>query len=276
MASLKLAIAGKGGVGKTLVAATLSRLFARDGFRVLAVDADPAMNLAYAIGIPADVASKLIPIADNEKLIEEKTGAKPGGSFGTIFSLTPSVDDIAERVGILGPDGARLLVMGTVRSGGSGCLCPANALLRALIAHITLERKDVVVMDMEAGLEHFGRGTVRGIDALVAVVESSAQSIYTCKRIKELSSDIGVREVLAVANKVSSVEERRFVLQGLKELDLEAVCTIPFDPTVPKADMQRIAVLDFAPLSPAVSAIRELEETLKERYRNQYSRRLES
>jgi len=265
---VKLAVAGKGGVGKTLVAGTLARLLGRDGYRVLAIDADPAMNLAYALGIPPDVASRVTPLIENERLIEERTGATPGtafGALGPVFSLTPSVDDIAEGFGVLGPDGVRLLVMGTVRSGGSGCMCPANALVRALIRHVTLERGDAVVMDTEAGLEHLGRGTARGFDSLICVVEPGAQAIETARRLKVLAADIGVAEALAVANKVASEEDRGFVERSLREAGLELVCTIPFDGDVRRADLLRVAPIDRSPSSPAVGAIRELEKKLKAR-----------
>lgn len=261
---MKVAVAGKGGVGKTLIAGTLSRFLARDEYRVLAIDADPAMNLAYALGIPFDAVSKIVPLTENEELIRERTGVKPGTGFGAFFSLTPTVDDIAEKYGINGPDNVRLLVMGTVRSGGSGCMCPANALIRALIRHVTLERKDAVVMDMEAGLEHLGRATVRGFNALLCVVEPGAQSIETAMKIKRLALDIGVKEVLAIGNKATSQEDRKFIEQSLEEADLELACIIPFDQAILRADALRVAPIDYSPKSPAIKAIKELEETLKE------------
>jgi len=263
---MKLAIAGKGGVGKTLVAATLSRLLARDGYKVLAVDVDPAMNLAYALGIPADLASTIIPICENAKLIEERTGVSPGSSYGAIFTLTPTVDDIAERFGVIGPEGVRLLVMGTIKSGGSGCMCPANALIRALIRHITLKRKEAVVMDMEAGLEHLGRATTKGVDALIAIVEPGIQSIETAARVKKLALDMDVREVLAVGNKAVTDSDRKFIEDLLEARDLPLLCIIPFDQAISKADMLRVAPIDFAPTSRAITAIRELKEILRSKY----------
>lgn len=263
---MKVAVAGKGGVGKTLIAATLSRLLAHDGYRVLAIDADPAMNLAYALGVSADVASKIVPLSENDRLIEERTGTRPGSGFGGIFSLTPTVNDIADRFGVSGPDEVRLLVMGTVRGGGTGCMCPSNALLRALIQHIMLERKEAVVMDMEAGLEHLGRATIRGVDALIAVVEPGTQSIETAKRIKELALDIGLKEVLAVGNKVRTDEDRRFIEGALEKTGLLPSYMIPFDQSILQADMMQVAPIDFSPSSPAIQAIRELEAMLKEKY----------
>ncbi|MEM2110834.1 MAG: AAA family ATPase [Candidatus Bathyarchaeia archaeon] len=263
---MKIAVAGKGGVGKTFISGTLARLFARDGFRVLAVDADPAMNLSYALGISSDVASKIIPITENKELIEERTGVKPGSAFGMFINLTPTVDDIKDRYGVIGPDGVRLLIMGTVRTGGSGCMCPANSLLRALIRHITLIEKDVIVMDMEAGLEHLGRATVRGFDALLCVVEPSAQSMETAGRIKRLARDINVKDVLAVGNKVMTEDDEKFIRNSSIGIGLDLICTIPFDQNVIRADVLRIAPIDYSPSSPAMVTIRQLKEKLKTMY----------
>ena len=261
---MKVAIAGKGGVGKTLVAATLSRLLARDGYSVLAVDADPAMNLAYALGIPASISSRIVPICENQRLIKERAGV--GSAFGPIFRLTPTVDDISDRFGVIGPDGVRLLVMGTIRAGGTGCMCPANALLRALIQHLMLERKEAVIMDMEAGLEHLGRATIRGVDAVIVVVEPGFQSIETARRIKKLAGDIELREVVAIGNKIRFDVDKEFVEKALGEIGLELLCMVPYDQAILEADMKRIPPIDYSPTSPAVQAIRKLKNLLKNRY----------
>jgi CO dehydrogenase maturation factor len=210
--------------------------------------------------------SKIVPITENDHLIEDKTGVKSGNESGPLFKLTPSVDDIADKYGIVGPDNVKLLVMGTVRGGGSGCMCPANALIRALIRHVTLEKKDVVIMDMEAGLEHLGRATVRGFNALICVVEPGTQSIETAEKIKRLSADIDVNEILAVGNKILEEEDRQFVEQSLNRIELEMVGIIPYDRAVLRADALRIAPLDFSPTSPAVEAIKKIKMILVERY----------
>ncbi len=263
---MKIAVAGKGGVGKTLISGTLARLLAREGFRVLAVDADPSMNLAFPLGIPSETASKITPIAENKDLIEERTGVKPGSAFGLFINLNPTVDDIAQKYGLRGPDGVRLLIMGTVRSGGAGCMCAANSLIRALIRHITLTEGDVIIMDMEAGLEHLGRATVKGFNALLCVVEPGAQSIETANRIRMLAEDINVREVLIVANKVMGEEDARFIEESVKRMNLELIGVIPFDPNIIRADAARVAPLDYAPSSPSIKAIEKLKDALKLRY----------
>ncbi len=262
---MKLAVVGKGGVGKTLISGTLARLLARDGYKVLAMDVDPSMNLAYSLGVPADVAAKIVPLSEDHVLIEERTGARPGSS-GSVFSMTPTVFDIAEKYGVPGPDGTRLLVMGTVRSGGSGCMCPTNALAKALMRHLLVSAKEAVVMDMEAGLEHLGRGTVRGVDVMLCVVEPRMQSIETAKRIKELSLDLGVKTVLVVANKVKRNEDLTLIERALSGSGLQIIASIPYDELMEHADMARIAPLDYAPESPAVKAVNDLKQDILSRY----------
>jgi CO dehydrogenase maturation factor len=258
---MKLAIAGKGGTGKTTLAGTLARLFARDGYKVIAIDADPAMNLASTLGIPPDVASKIVPISENEDLIEERTGARPGSS-GAVFSLTPNVRDIAERYGVRGPDNTMLIVMGTVKSGGIGCMCPTHSLLRALIRHILIDRRDVVIMDMEAGLEHLGRGTVKGMDVILCVVEPRTQSVETAVKVSRLARDIGVKSILAVESKVRNEEEKRFLDKKLKEAGVPIIGSVPYDEAIAKSDMLRFAPIDFASDSPAIKAIDVIRKSL--------------
>lgn len=262
---MKVVIAGKGGVGKTLVAGTLARIYARIGFNVLAIDADPAMNLSYALGIPPEISSEIVPLAENSSLIEERTGARPGSAFGIIFSLTPTVDDIADRYGVIGPDGVKLLVMGTIRSGGSGCACPASSLLSALIRHVTLRRGDVVIMDTEAGLEHLGRATARGFDALVCIVEPSAPSIEAGVKIRKLAGEISIREVIFVGNKVSDSADEEYIRRELERYSLDLFHVIPFDQNVIRAGRARVAPIDYSQSSPAIQAIKDLAHKLMRR-----------
>lgn len=263
---MKIAVAGKGGVGKTFISGTLARLLARDGYNVLAVDADPNINTASSLGIPSDVAEKIVPLSDNEKLIREKTGVAPGKSYGQMFRLTPTVSDIVDKFGVVGPDGVQLLVMGTVKDGGSGCMCPSNALLRVLVQHLLIQREDILVMDMVAGLEHLGRGTARRMDAMLVVVEPRMKSVDTIKRILKLAKDIEVREVLAVGNKIGSEREKRFVEEKMAKLGVPIAAYVPHDEAVAEADMLGEAPIDHNPNSTAIMALAELKNYLKQRY----------
>ena len=260
---MKIAVAGKGGVGKTTIAGTLSRFLARDSHQVLAIDADPAKNLAYAIGVPPEIRQKMVPLADNDDLVQERTGARLDESLGAVFSLTPKVDDLVERFAVGGPDGVRLLVMGTVKSGGSGCMCPASSLLRALLRHVILRSSYTVVMDMEAGLEHLGRGTVKGIDALVNTLEPSSRAVDVSLKIMELSKDLELPKVLFVANKVTSPEDERFLTTALGSRGIQLVHSIPFDKTLQDADRSKMAPIDFSPSSRAIQSIARLKGTLE-------------
>ncbi|TET73088.1 hypothetical protein E3J39_00970 [Candidatus Bathyarchaeota archaeon] len=263
---MKIAVAGKGGVGKTFISGTLARLLAQDGYNVLAVDADPNINTASALGIPSDVAEKIVPLSDNEELIREKTGVAPGKSYGQMFRLTPTVSDIVDKFGVVGPDGVQLLVMGTVKDGGSGCMCPSNALLRVLVQHLLIQREDILVMDMVAGLEHLGRGTARRMDTMLVVVEPRMKSVDTVKRILKLAKDIEVREVLAVGNKIGSEREKRFVEEKMGDLGVPIAAYIPRDEAVAEADMLGEAPIDHNPNSAAIMALAELKNYLKQRY----------
>ncbi len=256
---MRFAVAGKGGVGKTLISATLARLMARRGFKVLAIDADPAMNLGGALGISASELSEVTPISHDERLIEEKTGRKTGSS-GAVFTLNPYVADIVDDRSVKGPDGVQLLVMGTVREPGGGCLCPANALLRALLRHILLHGRTLIVMDMEAGLEHLGRSIAKGFDVILNVLEPSVKSVSTALRIEELAKGIGVGEVVFVANKVLGQEDLKFIK---RELNRDLLSWIPLDPAVREADIRGVSLIDYAPDSPAVESIESISSRLE-------------
>jgi CO dehydrogenase maturation factor len=229
---MKLAVTGKGGVGKTTVCALLAKAFAEAGHRVLAIDADPNATLASCLGFPnADSIPALNEMAD---LIEERTGGKPG-TPGGFFKLNPRVDDIPERLAAR-HDGISLLRMGAIKNGGAGCYCPENAFLQSLVSHLFLGDQDVLIMDMEAGLEHLGRGTARGVDRLLVVVEPSRQSLETAKRIRFLASDIGLTSLSVIGNKVRSEEEKDFILQSVAPLPL--IGAIPLDDALRRAEME--------------------------------------
>lgn len=214
---LKIAFGGKGGVGKTTLTSLLARSLASDeGNNVIAVDADPVANMAAALGIPEE--SPITPISELSDFIAERTGATPG-SMGSFFSLNPKVDDIPDRFS-LEKDGVKLLVMGTIQSGGSGCICPASTVLKALMNHLVLYQEDIVLMDMEAGVEHLGRATSSSMDALVIVVNPGARSRAAAPKIKKLGEDIGIENILVIGNRVRDDRDREIIRQSIPEQEI--------------------------------------------------------
>jgi len=241
---MKLAISGKGGVGKTTLAALLAQVYADQGREVLAADGDPSPCLAGALGFPDDLRAKLHPIAEMDALIEERTGAKPGASAG-FFTLNPRVDDLPERFSVL-HRGVRLLEMGAVDLGGSGCICPESAMLKTLFTHLLFRKDEVLILDMYAGVEHLGRATVDFVDAMIIVVEPTRRSLGTAVQIKKLASDIGLGRLWLVGNKVRNEDEAAFLrgeTPGLPVLGL-----LPSDTAVQEADRLGIAVYDHVPV----------------------------
>jgi CO dehydrogenase maturation factor len=240
---LKLAITGKGGVGKTTLSALLAHVYVERGQRVLAIDADPATGLAAACGVPPEQAAAITPVAEMEDLIYERTGARKG-EIGGFFKLNPRVDDIPERFALT-QDGIRILTMGTVKTGGTGCLCPENALLRSLVTHLLLRRDEVLILDMEAGVEHLGRGTAGAVDAFVVVVEPGRRSIQTAHSIHALAQDLGIGRVYAVGNKIASGADEAFITEQLP--GFEMLGFLPSDEKAIEADRRGVAVFDLAP-----------------------------
>ncbi|MHA2062513.1 MAG: ATP-binding protein [Candidatus Sifarchaeia archaeon] len=258
--SFKLAIVGKGGVGKTFLAGTLARLFAKDGKNVLAVDADPNMNLHATMGIPTTELPT--PIGEMKELVEERTGV-PAGTSG-MFVLNPRVDDIPDKYHVR-HDGAKLIVLGTIETAGSGCICPESALLRSLLSHIILKRDDIVIIDFYAGLEHLGRGTSKGVDAMITVVEPGTRSLDLAKRINSLGASLGVPRRYIVGNRISNEQEENFIKNAAIESDLELLGIIPRDPAIIQSDIMSIAPIDFAPECPALVAIQKIKEILEKK-----------
>ena len=251
---MKIAISGKGGVGKTLLASLLSRTFAEAGYSVLAIDADPNSNLAATLGFTHP--DEITPISEMRALIEERTGA-PAGKTGSFFKLNPKVDDLPEKY-FQEHDGIRLMVMGRIKKGGTGCYCPENALLQALTTHLLLERDEVVIMDMEAGVEHLGRATARAVDKLIIVVEPSRRSIDTAYRINKLAKEIGINNIVIVANKIRNQSDKDSLTSSLS--GFEFLGFIPYDQAIVDADLSNRPVLDAS--QRVINEVRKIYQAL--------------
>ena len=240
---MKLAISGKGGTGKTTLAGILSHLFQRDGYGVLAVDADPDANLAAALGIPLEWQKKIRPISAQRQLIKERTGANPS-EFGQLFKLNPRVSDIPDDFSIEFL-GIKLIVMGAVQKGGEGCACPENVLLKNLLSEIILHRQEVVIVDMEAGIEHLGRATAESIDRMLICIEPGSRSIETAKAIIKLGKEIGLQDFGIVGNKMHNKNQEDWVRNQFDEKMIFGF--IPYSDMIQEADIQKkslFAVLD--------------------------------
>jgi len=259
---MKLAITGKGGVGKTTLSALLAQVYADRGRNVLAVDADPSPCLAGALGFPDELRQKLEPISEMDELIYERTGAKPG-TIGGFFTLNPRVDDIPERFSVMHRN-VRLLEMGAVDIGGSGCICPESAMLKTLFTHLLFRKEDVLILDMYAGVEHLGRATVDFVDAMIVVVEPTRRSLGTAGQIKKLANDIGLTKLWLVGNKVRNEQEALFLENETPGLPLLGM--LPADMGVQEADRLGIAVYDhvLALKSAAVEMANKLSLAVEE------------
>jgi len=238
---MKIAISGKGGVGKTLLAAFLSQTFAASGYSVIAIDADPDANLAATLGFPNP--EKITPISELNDLIEERVGVRPGTS-GSFFKLNPKVDDLPENYSVK-MDGIRIMSMGRIKRGGTGCYCPEGALLQALISHLLLQRDEVVILDMEAGIEHLSRGTTKAVDMLIIVVEPGRRSLETAETIKNLAQDLGLRHIAAVGNKIRSEADKEFIKSNLP--GIEIIGFINYDPAINDADHSNLSLFSASP-----------------------------
>ena len=261
---MKLAISGKGGVGKTTLSALIAQYYADQGRDVLAVDADPSPCLAGALGLPKDLQAKLSPIAEMDQMIEERTGAKPG-TVGGFFTLNPRVDDIPERFSVT-HRGVRLLEMGSVDLGGSGCICPESAMLKTLFTHLMFREDDILIIDMYAGVEHLGRATVDFVDAMIVVVEPTKRSLGTAAQIKNLAKDIGLNRIWLVGNKVRTEEEKEFLEKNSPGIPF--LGTLPMDLGVLDADRLGKPVYDHVPS--LFKASEDIAQTLLEPYPEKY------
>jgi len=254
-ASMKIAVSGKGGVGKTTLVALLARLLQQRGKQVIVIDADPDANLGSALGIPD--AEQIEPIVNLKELIAERTGAGPE-SYGKFFKLNPHVSDIPDRYA-RDADGVKLLVLGAVQTGGGGCACPESVFLKSLLMHLVVRRDEAVIVDMEAGIEPLGRATVGSVDALLVVVEPSRRSVETAERVRKLAAEIGLNNVWIVGNRIQNDEEKTFLQEQLR--NFRVLGFVPFDESLPVSD--RAGTGAFSPGSPSAQAAEDVLNQLE-------------
>ena len=251
---MKVAITGKGGVGKTTLSSTLARLYAAEGRTVLAADVDPDANLGLALGLSQEEVDAIVPISKMKALAKERTGASDDNRF---YKLNPYVADIPEKYA-KSINGVKLLVMGTVDLGGSGCVCPEHVMLKSILSALTYRKGDVVIMDMEAGLEHLGRGTAQGMDQFIVVIEPGIRSVQTYRNVKRLASDLGIKQVRVVANKIRDERDEEFIKASIPAEDLLGF--IHYNPEIMDADRQGKSPYDCSPT--AIEEIRKIKAIL--------------
>ena len=255
---MKIAVTGKGGVGKTTLAAVLARLYASEGKKVLAADVDPDANLGLALGFSAQEVENITPISKMSDFIAERTATNVDSSYGKFFKINPKVDDIPDRFAVE-KNGVKLLVMGYVDVGGSGCVCPEHVILKRVISNLVIARDEVVILDMEAGLEHLGRGTADFVDRFIVVIEPGERSVQTYRNVKRLAADIGVKQVNVVANKIRDEADREFVRRRIPEEDLLGFIT--FSEEVQDADRAGKSPFDIS--KHAVEEIKVIKDAIE-------------
>jgi CO dehydrogenase maturation factor len=255
--STRIAVSGKGGVGKTFIAGALAHSFAQKGYHTMAIDADPSPNLALTLGLSIEKAREILPISENKELLEKKTAT----GYDGVYRLSFTVDDIIKQYAVQTPSNVSLIVMGTVRSMGSGCTCPANAVIRSLLSHMIIEGDEVVILDTEAGVEHMGRGTARHMDVMLAVTDANIKSLETAKYIHKLASDAGMKRVRLVGNKIANAEQRKIVEGYAAHNNLSIACLIPYDQTIAESEIRGQTPLGNEK-SEALKIIEKLREKL--------------
>jgi CO dehydrogenase maturation factor len=261
---LRIAISGKGGVGKTTLTVLLAKLFTDEGNSVIVIDADSSPNLSAALGIPPAQAEGITPLSHMSDLIEERTGVRPGESYGQMFKINPQVDDLVEKFGIETEHKIKLLVLGTINAAGTGCFCPENALIKRLMRHMVLKRDEVLIMDMEAGVEHLGRGTTQNIDVLITVVEPGLRSVTIAKNIKNLAEELDVKNIFGVINKVTTDTDIGVVKDQLEARGIPLLGHIPYDKVLIEADLTGRSILDAEGNEAVIKAASGIKTRLKE------------
>jgi len=256
---MRIAVAGKGGAGKTTIAATLARILARRGYRVSALDDDPNPNLAIALGVPFERAAGLDRLPD--EALEERSDARGDREI----HLARPFEDVVRTHGVQGPDGVGLLRMTGLLGAGTGCLCGQHVAVQNILGDRPSSSNDVTILDMEASLEHLARGTVRHADALLVVTEPYYRSLETTGRLVPLARDLGIKQVCVVANKVRSQRDEAAIREYCQRHGFELVASIPFDEAIADADQTGRSLIDVAPEAPAVRAIQNLADMLAAR-----------
>ena len=254
---MKVAVSGKGGVGKTLIAGGLARGFVERGLKTIAIDADSSPNLGLTLGLSVEETRKIVPISENKTLVESKTSTEYTG----VYNLNFTVDDIVKEYSIPTPLGVNLIVMGTVQSMEAGCMCAPNAVIRALLRHLVVERDEAVVLDLEAGVEHIGRGTARQVDALLIVADSNLKSLEIAKHIHDMAAVAGMKQLYLVGNRVMNEDQKMAIQKFADKNGLTLLTFVPFDQKVIEADMLGVTPLKNKEL-PAVKTIDNICELL--------------
>ncbi len=257
---MKVAVSGKGGVGKTLIAGGLARGFVERGFKTMAIDADSSPNLALTLGLSAEEARKITPLTENQPLVDSKTKTEYAG----VFNLNFTVNDIVRDYSVQTPLGVSLIVMGTVKAMGAGCMCAPNAVVRAMLRHLMVERNEAVVLDLEAGVEHIGRGTAKAVDVLLIVADSNLKSLEIAKHIKDMTAAAEMKRVYLVGNRVMNAEQQAAIQTFADKNELEILMFVPFDQKVIEADMRGETPLKNKEIA-AVKTIDNICDTLLEK-----------